>query len=118
MSYELKNGKLEKSLPKNKDAARVLKFRVLAEVTVRLEAPAEDGGMKIVDAQLANTRLATHPDDNMSREQLAAIMANSDALQELAGVLIVEQVNRKRNPVIAPATGNAGQGRGPGGITE
>lgn len=119
MSYELKNGKLEKVMPKEEAGHGVtLKFHVIAEMTVRATKPDENGNMKIVDAQLAKSRLATRPEDNMSKGQLGEIMQNSDALTELTGVLLVEQINRKRNPLIVPVTGNAGKGRGPGGTDE
>ena len=115
MSYELKNGKLEKSMPKDDTVGVTLKYHVIAEVTVRATKTDDTGNMKIVDAQLAKSRLATHPDDKVTKEELGQIMFNSDALTELAGVLLVEQIHRKRNPLVVPSTGAEAKGRGPGG---
>lgn len=106
MSFTTRNGKLERTMSTEQAQTSELKFHVVTSVTVRTD---KDG--KVVDVELRNTRVSTKPEDKMTKQQLQRIMENSDNLIEMTGVCMVEQVNRKRNPVITvPSTTKAGDG--------
>lgn len=107
MSYSTRNGKLEKTMPPDKSVDITLRFHAVATMEVRCEKLA-DGSMKVVDARLHASKITTRPEDKASDQQLADIMANADALTELTGVMLVEQINRKRNPKVQLATPKAG----------
>lgn len=101
MSYTTKNGKLEKEIPHD-EGEHILRFHAIADMRITVKKVGE-GKFEVKELQLDSSRIATRPEHNPSKEDLAVLMQNDAQLLEASGLMLAQQQHQRRNPKVVEA---------------